>query len=366
MRSGVLTSVHAFATDPERGLFILTFLGIAVGGALTLYAWQFDKLKSNNNYTLFSKEIAIVLNNVLLLSSLLAVLLGTLYPLLADYLWEKKVSIGPPFFDPYFSFFFAFILFLIPFGQQMNWKQNNLKPLMLKQLLLLAIAIVISLTLIALFAEKVLIEPVVAISLATWLILSCLNYLVKQSSNAESLFAGLRKVSRSYWGMIVAHIGVAVTVIGVIITSFYSIEKDIRIEPQQTVKVENLSIKFEKFDNFTFENYISSQATLKVSKNGNYFTTLKPEKRRYRVSDQLMTEAAIEPGFFGDLYISLAQPLENGAWAIKVYYKPFVRWIWLGALIMALGGLLAISDKRYRARRSKKRLAKKEATSDEG
>ncbi len=365
VRSGVLTSVHAFATDPERGLFILTFLGFAVGGALTLYAWQFDKLKSNNNYTLFSKEIAIVLNNILLFSSLLVVFLGTLYPLLADYLWEKKVSIGPPFFDPYFSFFFALILFLIPFGQQMNWKQDKLKPLLLKQFILLAVAVILTLALIALFADKILLWPVLAISLALWLILSCINYLVNQSSNAQSLFAGLKKISRSYWGMIVAHIGVAITVIGVIITSFYSIEKDIRIEPQQIVKVENLSIKFEKFDNFTFENYISSQATLKVSKNGRHLTTLKPEKRRYRVSGQLMTEAAIEPGFFGDLYISLAQPLNKGAWAIKVYYKPFVRWIWLGALIMALGGLLAVSDKRYRARRFKKVSPKKESIINE-
>ncbi len=360
IRSGALTSVHAFANDPERGLFILTFLGIAVGGALSLYAWQFDKLKSNNNYTLISKEIAIVLNNVLLFCCLLVVFLGTLYPLIADYFLEQKVSIGPPFFDPYFSFFFAFILFLIPFGQQMNWKQNKLKTIAIEQFILLALAIVIAVFTIFSLTGELDLFALLGISLAIWLMLSCLLYLYAQTKNAKSQLAGLKKLSRSYWGMIVAHIGVAVTVIGVIVTTIYSFEKDVRIEAKHTVQVENLSIYFEKFDNYTFENYISSQATLKVSKNGNYLTTLKPEKRRYQVSNQLMTEAAIEPGFFGDLYISLAQPLENGAWAIKVYYKPFVRWIWLGALIMALGGLLAISDKRYREKKFRKVKAIKE------
>ncbi|NVJ67972.1 MAG: heme lyase CcmF/NrfE family subunit [Gammaproteobacteria bacterium] len=360
VRSGVLTSVHAFATDPERGLFILTFLGLAVGGALTLYAWQFDKLKSNNNYTLVSKEIAIVLNNVLLFCSLLVVFLGTLYPLIADYLWQEKVSIGPPFFDPYFSFFFAFILFLIPFGQQMNWKQNKLKTLAIQQLELFLLSMVIAFVSIYGLADKIEWFALLGISLGLWLMLSCLFYLYGQTKNAKSLFTGLKKITRSYWGMIVAHIGVAVTVIGVIVTTFYSLEKDVRIAPQETVAVQNLEIEFVKFDNFTFENYISSQATLKVSKNGESLAVLKPEKRRYRVSNQLMTEAAINPGFFSDLYISLAQPLENGAWAIKVYYKPFVRWIWLGALLMALGGLLAVSDKRYREKKFKQRAKTKE------
>ncbi len=351
VRSGVLTSVHAFATDPERGLFILTFLGLAVGGALALYAWQFDKLKSNNNYTLVSKEIAIVLNNVLLFSSLLVVLLGTLYPLLADYLWGQKVSIGPPFFDPYFSFFFAFILFLIPFGQQMNWKQDKLSKVLMPQLALLGLAIIISSLLLSWLASELLLWPVVGVSLSLWLTLACLAYVVKLSKNASSFLQGIKKIRRSYWGMLLAHTGLAVTTIGAIVTTFYSIEKDVRIEPQQTVAVGELDIYFEKFDNFTFENYISSQATLKVSEDGDHLVTLKPEKRRYRVSGQLMTEAAIHPGLFSDLYISLAQPLEQGAWAIKVYYKPFVRWVWLGALLMALGGLLAVSDKRYRQKK---------------
>ncbi len=361
VRSGVLTSVHAFATNPERGYFILTFLGFAVGGALTLYAWQFDKIKSKTNYTLISKEIAIVINNILLFCSLLVVLLGTLYPLIAEFLWQEKVSIGPPFFNPYFSFFFAFILFLIPFGQNMNWKQDNLKSVIKPYSVLFVVSLGLATLLIWLIVGAI--EPLalLGLMLGIWLFIACFYYLFAQSRKSKSWLAGLSKISLSYWGMIVAHIGVAVSVIGIVITSYYSIEKDIRIKPKESVQVENLSIYFADFKNFNHENYLSSQAVFEISKDGSYFTTLKPEKRRYQVSKQLMTEAAIKPGFFSDLYISMAEPLAEGAWAIRLYYKPFVRWIWLGSILMALGGLLAVSDKRYR----QKKLAKFKTAKDE-
>ena len=356
VRSGVLTSVHSFASDPVRGRFILIFLAIVVGLSLTIYAIQASKIRSKINYGLFSKEIALLFNNALLAVSTFVVLLGTLHPLLIEAFSDGKSSVGPPYFNLMFSIFFIPILLLMPIGQQINWKQQDITVLLKQYAGAFVFSVVLAL--ICVYGLYGSLEPMVIIgmTLAIWVIAGCGKYIqLHQSKSNHSISnKGLKKISRSYWGMLVAHLGVAVTVIGIVLTSHYSIEKDIRIAEKENVEVQDLNIFFSDFHNIQGPNYISSQAIFVVTKGGQAIAQLKPEKRRYNASQMVMTEAAIDPGLFRDVYIALGEPLEDGAWAIRVYYKPFVRWIWLGAIFMALGGLLAISDKRYREKRRKK------------
>ncbi|MCW9028894.1 MAG: heme lyase CcmF/NrfE family subunit [Kangiella sp.] len=361
VRSGVLTSVHAFANDPVRGKFILVFLAIVVGASLILYAIQSSKVRSKSNYTLVSREIAILFNNALLAVSTFVVLVGTLHPLMVEAFTDGKSSVGPPYFNLMFSVFFIPILLLMPLGQQINWKKDDL-PMLLKKYIWWFVSCVVLALLLTFglngFTFEAL-EPMALLGtiLGLWVIAGTIKYIQLQSAKGKTRWAGMRKISRSYWGMVLAHIGVAVTTLGVVLTSYYSIEKDIRIEMGETVEVEEVSVYFKDFQNIQGPNYISSKAIFEVSSSGDFIAELKPEKRRYNASQMVMTEAAIDPGLFRDVYIAMGEPLNNGAWAIRVYYKPFVRWIWLGAIFMALGGILAMTDKRYREKKFKKKVS---------
>lgn len=366
VRSGVLTSVHAFANDPVRGKFILMFLAIVVGASLILYAIQSSKVRSKSDYTLVSREIALLFNNALLAVSTFVVLLGTLHPLMVEAFTDGKSSVGPPYFNLMFSVFFIPILLLMPLGQQISWKKDDLPALLKKYLWWFLSCIFLGLLLTFglngfTFAD---IEPMAILGtiLGLWVIAGTVKYIQLQSSKSQSRLAGMRKISRSYWGMILAHIGVAVTTLGVVLTSYYSIEKDIRIEIGETVEVEGLSVHFKDFKNIQGPNYIASKAIFDVTKDDDFIAQLKPEKRRYNASQMVMTEAAIDPGLFRDVYIAMGEPLDNSAWAIRVYYKPFVRWIWLGAIFMALGGILAMTDKRYREKKFKKKASQEAIT----
>lgn len=366
VRSGVLTSVHAFANDPVRGKFILVFLAIVVGASLLLYAIQSSKVRSKSNFTLVSREVALLFNNALLAVSTFVVLLGTLHPLLIEAFTDGKSSVGPPYFNLMFSVFFIPILLLMPLGQQISWKKDDLPALLKKYIWWFISCVVLALILtfgLNDFSFEQL-EPMAVIGtiLGLWVIAGTVKYVQLQSSKSQSRWQGMRKISRSYWGMIFAHIGVAVTTLGVVLTSYYSIEKDIRIEISETVEVEGLSVHFKDFKNILGPNYISSKAIFVVSKSGDFIAELKPEKRRYNASQMVMTEAAIDPGLFRDVYIAMGEPLDNAAWAIRVYYKPFVRWIWLGAIFMALGGLLAMTDKRYREKKFKEKGSEEAVT----
>ncbi|NVK23234.1 MAG: cytochrome c biogenesis protein CcsA, partial [Kangiellaceae bacterium] len=365
IRSGTLTSVHAFASDPVRGQFILALLAITIGGSLILYAVQASKVNSQNNYGLFSKEIALLFNNVLLAVCTFVVLIGTLHPLIIDAFTDNKSSVGPPYFNLMFSIFFVPILLLMPIGQQINWKQQEMLPLLKKYWLLLLLSFAVMFALTWLFADSIKPMAVFGAALGLWVMAGCFRYIQLQTSKAKSFTIGLSKISRSYWGMITAHIGVAVTVIGAVLTSYYSIEKDLRIAETETVQVQDFSIYFKRFENLQGPNYIASQAHFVVNEGGNMIAQLRPEKRKYNASQMVMTEAAIDPGFVRDLYIAMGEPLDDGAWAIRLYYKPFVRWIWLGAILMALGGLLAVSDKRYREKLRNKISHKKKLKQQE-
>ncbi|GAA4351784.1 heme lyase CcmF/NrfE family subunit [Kangiella taiwanensis] len=359
VRSGVLTSVHSFASDPVRGRFILVFLGIVVGVSLLIYAIQSSKIRSKANFGLFSRETALLFNNALLAVVTFMVLLGTLHPLIQEAFTGGKSSVGPPYFNLMFSIFMIPILILMPIGQQINWKQEPIKPLLTKYWLWAISSIIVGLAIVIIMGD---LQPmaIVGTTLGLWVLAGCAKYVLAQASKSDSFSAGLKKISRSYWGMLVAHLGVAVTVLGVVLTSYFSIEENIKIRLGETVEVEDLSVEFYDFKNTEGPNYISSGGSFKVSSDGELITKLHPEKRKYNASRMVMTEADIDAGLFRDIYIVMGEPLDDGAWAISVHYKPFVRWIWLGTIFMALGGLLAISDKRYRQRRREKKQAKKD------
>ncbi len=362
VRSGVLTSVHSFANDPVRGRFILVFLGIVVGASLLIYAIQSSKIRSKANFGLFSRETALLFNNALLAVVTFMVLLGTLHPLIQEAFTGDKSSVGPPYFNLMFSIFMIPILILMPIGQQINWKQESMKPMLTKYWLWAISSILIALAVVIIMGG---IEPMalVGTTLGLWVLAGCAKYVLAQASKSTSFTIGVKKISRSYWGMLVAHLGVAVTVLGVVLTSYYSIEENIKISQGETVQVEDLDVEFYDFKNTEGPNYISSAGSFRIYSEGELITDLHPEKRKYNASKMVMTEADIDAGLFRDIYVVMGEPLDDGAWAISVYYKPFVRWIWLGSIFMALGGLLAVSDKRYRQRRREKKLTKSETTS---
>ena len=358
VRSGVLTSVHSFASDPVRGRFILIFLGIVVGVSLLIYAIQSSKIRSKANFGLFSRETALLFNNALLAVVTFMVLLGTLHPLIQEAFTGGKSSVGPPYFNLMFSIFIIPILMLMPIGQQINWKQEAVKPLLAKFWLWALSSLFIAIAIVVVLGD---LEPmaVVGTTLGLWVFAGCVKYILEQTSRSTSFKAGLKKISRSYWGMLVAHLGVAITVLGVVLTSYFSLEKNIKIHQGERIKVESLDVEFYDFKNNVGPNYISSAGSFRVYSDNELVADLHPEKRKYNASRMVMTEAAIDAGLFRDIYVVMGEPLDDGAWAISVYYKPFVRWIWLGAIFMALGGLLAVSDKRYRQRRREKKVMKK-------
>ncbi|AOE49570.1 heme lyase CcmF/NrfE family subunit [Kangiella sediminilitoris] len=359
VRSGVLTSVHSFANDPVRGRFILIFLAIVVGASLLIYAIQSSKIRSKSNFALYSRETALLFNNALLAVVTFMVLLGTLHPLIQEAFTGGKSSVGPPYFNLMFSIFMIPILILMPFGQQINWKQQELKPF-LKQYWLWAIgALLVAMAIVIVLGD---LEPmaVVGTTLGLWVLAGCAKYILSQASKSQNIASGVKKISRSYWGMLVAHLGVAITVLGVVLTSYYSLEKNIKIKQGETVTVEDFEVEFYDFKNTQGPNYISSSGSFRVFSDGELLTELHPEKRKYNASRMVMTEADIDAGLFRDIYMAMGEPLEDGAWAVSLYYKPFVRWIWLGSIFMALGGLLAISDKRYREKRRLKKQKKSE------
>ena len=358
VRSGVLTSVHSFANDPVRGRFILVFLGIVVGASLLIFAIQSSKIRSKSNFGIFSREAALLFNNALLAVVTFMVLLGTLHPLIQEAFTGGKSSVGPPYFNLMFSIFMIPILILMPIGQQINWKQEPIKPLLTKYWIWALGSILLGFAIVMVMGE---VAPMafVGTTLGLWVAAGCAKYILGQTSKSDSFSSGLKKISLSYWGMIVAHLGVAITVLGVVLTSYYSVEKNIKIHQGETVQVEDLNVEFYDFNNLEGPNYISSAGSFRIYMDGKLVADLHPEKRKYHASSMVMTEADINAGLFRDIYVVMGEPLDDGAWAVSVHYKAFVRWIWLGALVMALGGLLAVSDKRYRQRRRERKNAKK-------
>ena len=339
VRSGVLTSVHAFATDPRRGIFILIFLSLVVGSSLALYAWRAPKSSMGGKFNLSSRETFILLGNVFLVVSAGSVLLGTLYPLLIDALHLGKISVGPPYFNSVFVPIMVPLLVLMGIGPWASWKQSNLLSIIKRLWLAGAVALVAGVAIPLIMGQFTWLAGM-GFMLAFWVIASGFMQIVRQAK------AG--KPTRSFIGMQVAHLGIAVFVIGVTMVGAYQEEKDVRMSAGDTVTVGGYQIQLQGVNPARGPNYQAMRGTFLLSKDGGSQTSLYPEKRSYFSSTMPMTEAAIDAGLTRDIYVSLGEELGDQSWAVRVYYKPFVDWIWGGCLLMALGGVLAMSDKRYR------------------
>ncbi|MEQ1661070.1 MAG: heme lyase CcmF/NrfE family subunit [Thiobacillus sp.] len=357
VRSGVLTSVHAFATDPERGIFILIFLAIVTGGSLTLFAWRAAKVGLGGRFDLVSRESFLLANNVILIVAAASVLLGTLYPLLLDALGLGKISVGPPYFDNVFAPLMAPAIFLMGVGPLARWKSASLPELALRLRWAFGVSLFSALLLpFALGAWSPMIS--FGLLLALWVFTSTALNLwsrIKPIAGA-TLRQRFGSQSRSYYGMLLAHLGVGVFIVGVTLVKGYETEKDVRMEVGDTVSIGAYQFVFKGVTETPGPNYMASRGDMDVLKNGQLERSMAPEKRMYFATQMPMTEAAIDTGFSRDLYVSLGEPVGNGAWVVRVYVKPFVDWIWGGCLVMALGGVLALSDRRYR-------LARRKATS---
>ncbi|MGH8741385.1 MAG: heme lyase CcmF/NrfE family subunit, partial [Burkholderiales bacterium] len=337
VRSGVLTSVHAFAVDPKRGIFILMLFALFIGGALVLYAWRTARIGLGGDFAPVSRESLLLGNNVLLAAAAGTVFLGTLYPLLIDALGVGKISVGPQYFEAVFVPLMAPALFLMGVGPLARWKRSSLPELAL--LLRWALAVSLALGLLLPFALGDWSALVgFGLFLAAWIV-----------ATALLSFRGRWRQTRAHYGMALAHIGVAVFVVGVTLVKGYESDTDVKIRAGETVELAGYAFRFDGVSRVAGPNYTAAQARIAVTRNGRPVTVMYPQRRVYTVQEQVMTEAAIDPGLTRDLYVSLGDPLdERGTWLLKVQHKPFVDWIWGGCLVMALGGLLAASDRRYR------------------
>ncbi|TNF87596.1 MAG: heme lyase CcmF/NrfE family subunit [Gammaproteobacteria bacterium] len=347
VRSGVLTSVHAFASDPERGVFILGFLVLVVGGSLTLYAWRAPLLKSAAQTQLLSRDGALLLNNIFLAVVTSAILLGTLYPIAIDAM-GGKISVGPPYFNLMFILLTAPLGVLMGIGMIVRWKSDSVARLKSK----LWLPALLALTAAALLTWLLPVWYWAAfggLAMAVWIAITVVLAIHERMRN-RSLLSALRSTPAGFYGMLLGHLGIAVFIVGVTLTSLYNKEKDLRMAPGDTYSVAGYEFTFHGVRQFDIDNYVATRGGFSVrAEDGDFRVDLFPEKRIYRVQTMPMTEAAIDAGLTRDLFIALGEPLgEGGAWAVRIYYKPFVRWIWLGAIIMSIGGLFAASDRRYR------------------
>ena len=356
VRSGVLSSVHAFATDPRRGLYILVFLAVVVGGSLALYAWRAPKVGLGARFDAISRESMLLGNNVCFVAAMLSVLLGTLYPLLLDALGLGKISVGPPYFDTVFVPLMVPVVILMGIGPLARWKQASL-PDLLHRLRWAAGAAVVAALLTSWMAGRISLAASLGFLMAFWIVGSVLTDLwerLKPAGGLRTSWAGrLRLLPRSLVGMTVAHLGVAAFAFGVSMVKTYEIESDVRMDVGDTTELAGYVFTFRGTSNIVGPNYDGVRGQIDVTRGGRDVVVMRPEKRIYRVQRNPMTEAAIDPGPTRDLYASLGETVEGGAWTVRLYYKPFVDWIWGGCLLMACGGVLALTDRRYRSAKAR-------------
>jgi cytochrome c-type biogenesis protein CcmF len=356
VRSGVITSVHAFAVDPERGLVLLCLLLLIIGGSLLLYALRAPVVAGNSVYGEQSRELYLLLNNIILVVSMAMILLGTLYPLIHEAIYGEanKVSVGPPYFNTLFVPLMGGMSFLLGIAVFTRWKRTPVNHLISSLWPLLLLSIVLGLALPLILQAEFKISVVVALALALWITATLLMDIRNKVRNKASFMNGLLSLGRAYWGMQLAHFGLAVIICGICLTSQYSVEDDVRMQPGDEHEIEEYVFKFEGVREIVGPNYDAQAATITVTKSGEPYLTLQPEKRRYRARGDVQTEADIDVGLFRDLFTALGDPRGDDAWVVRIHVKPFVFWIWLGAFFMATGGVLAILDKRYRRERIRK------------
>jgi len=353
VRSGVLSSVHAFATDPRRGLFILGFLAVVIGGSLTLYAWRAPKVGLGARFEVVSRESMLLGNNVMLVVAMATVLLGTLYPLVLDALGLGKISVGPPYFDSVFVPIMVPVVFLMGVGPLARWRNAEVPELARRLRWAAGLAVVAALA-TGWVAGRISALATLGFLMAWWIVFSIGTDLWERLRpsgvpGGTGVIARARLLPRTMIGMMVAHLGVAAFAFGVSMVKTYEVERDLKMDVGDTTEVAGYVFTYRGVREIQGPNYAGAQGLIEVTRHGKAVATMRPEKRIYRVQQNPMTEAAINTGFTRDLYVSLGEPVGGNAWIVRVYFKPFVDWIWCGCLLMALGGGLAASDRRYRA-----------------
>jgi len=348
VRSGVLTSVHSFAVDPERGVAILIFLAVVVGGSLFLYAWRAPSVGLGGRFNLLSRETFLLTNNVLFLVACGAVLIGTLYPLLLDALKIGKISVGPPYFNAVFVPIMVLVIFMLGVGPVSRWKKAIVPDMVQRLKWAFGISIVCAIIVPFTMGAWTFLTSL-GVWMAAWTIASVISNIVHRFQlRAKAGTNNIGRISLSYYGMQLAHFGVGVFIIGVTMVGAYEEEKDVRMDIGDTVSVGGYTFRFDGTTVVEGPNYKADRGRLVVTRDGRDVTVMFPEKRFYHVQQQVMTEAAIDTGLTRDLYVSLGEPVGRGGWSVRVYHKPFVDWIWGGCFLMGLGGLLAVCDRRYR------------------
>ncbi|PKF62914.1 heme lyase NrfEFG subunit NrfE [Psychromonas sp. psych-6C06] len=352
VRSGILVSVHAFASDPSRGLFILAFLILVIGGSLLLYAVQASKVKSRGRYQLLSRETMLLTNNILLIAALIVVLLGTLLPLVHKEIGLGSISIGEPFFNSMFTVLVVPFALFLGVAPLVRWKRQSINELYKPLLHSLIISTLLTLLYLYIFASYFTWLALMGVFLGFWVLSTTCYELYLRSTYRFSLFTGLTKLGYSHWAMSIGHAGFAVMIIGITMTQNYSIERDVKLMVGESITFEDYDFHFDSIQNMDGANYTSSAGVFTIKKDGQYVTTMKSEKRIYTVQRMPMTEAAIDAGVTRDLYIAMGEMLPDGAWAVRIYYKPFIRWIWFGPLMMGFAGILMMMDRRYRVKKS--------------
>ncbi len=351
VRSGVLTSVHAFATDPKRGVFILAFLVLVIGTSLALFAWRAPRIGLGGSFDLVSRETALLTNNVLLAAACGAVMLGTLYPLALDAMGLGKISVGPPYFETVFVPLMAPALFLMGIGPLLRWKSAALPELAIRLRWAAGTSVLAAVAIPFMMGRWSWLTSF-GLLLAAWIISTSIFGLWQRLKNGNSgtgFLQRLRKPTNSFYGMHVAHMGIAVFIIGVTLVNGYQSEADVKMSINDTTTLAGHQFRFGGTQEIKGPNYVASRGTIEVRRNDQAVATLHPEKRLYTVQNMPMTEAAINRGITRDLYVAMGEELSPGTWIVRIWHKPFINWIWIGCLIMALGGLLAASDRRYRA-----------------
>ena len=348
VRSGILVSVHAFASDPTRGLYVLAYLIVVIGGSLTLYAYKGSQIRSRDNAERYSRESLLLLNNILLMTALCVVLLGTLLPLVHKQLGLGSISIGAPFFDQMFLIIMTPFALLLGIGPLVKWRRDQFSAIRTPVIASVIIMLIAGFALPYLLQDKLTVSAVLGTMMTVIIVLLSLYEMHQRATYRDTFCRVITKLSRSHWGMILAHLGVAMTVWGIAFSQNYSIERDVRMNVGDTVQIAGYDFTFKGISDANGPNYVGGKAQIDISRDGKHETTLYAEKRLYTVSKMPMTEAAIDWGFSRDLYAALGEKLDNNAWALRLYYKPFIRWIWLGGLFMALGGVLCMFDRRYR------------------
>ncbi|MEE3171176.1 MAG: heme lyase CcmF/NrfE family subunit, partial [Pseudomonadota bacterium] len=362
-RSGLLTSVHAFASDPSRGFFILGILGLAVGGALLLFALRAPLMKSEFGFDLVSREIFLLVNNVILVVASASIFLGTLFPMVYQAVTGDLISIGPPYFNAIFVPLMIILVLFLGVAPLSRWKRTSTAYL-IQQLSKVAMAgLVVGVVLPFIILLEFSLAATLAVALGAWITLSIVKDISNKVSNKITIWQGLGSLSLSYYGMQAAHFGIAVMFVGVGLTSYFSSEKSVLLQPGQSTELDAYSFTFMQSTPVTGPNYIGDEAQIMVRRNDADIEVLYPQRRVYLASGTPSTEMAIDAGFLRDLFVTLGEEKESGAWSMTIYVKPFVRWIWLGAILMAFGGTLAAGDKRYRRLRQRRIAAENEQIS---